>query len=66
MAATLKLTRDVPFGIELRRGRFQIFLNQRTSVHSTSRRRPRLRSNLGITRCESGRVDTRAESTLST
>jgi len=29
MAATLKLTREVPFGIELRRGRFEIFLNQR-------------------------------------
>jgi hypothetical protein len=30
MAGTLKLTREVPFGIELRRGRFDIFVNQKS------------------------------------
>lgn len=30
MAGTLKLTREVPFGIELRRGRFEIFVNEKS------------------------------------
>jgi hypothetical protein len=66
MSATLKLTRETPFAIDLRRGVFDISVDGKTAGSIESHKTVEYRSSRDITPAGSGTAVTRAETSPST